>query len=84
MTKNEVEIKVKEIMIEDNEVLNDIEEIDGESTFDSLGLNSIMFIKKIVAIESEFDFELEDEELNMEKFNTINELISYIINKKGY
>ena len=84
MTKNEVEIKVKEIMIEDNEVLNDIEEIDGESTFDSLGLNSIMFIKKIVAIESEFDFEFEDEELNMEKFNTINELISYIINKKGY
>jgi len=43
-----------------------------------LGMNSISFIKMVVALEIEFDFEFEDEALDYNKFTSLNLLCSYV------
>ena len=45
-----------------------------------LGMNSISFIKMVVALESEFGFEFEDEALDYNKFTSLNILCDYIKN----
>jgi len=43
-----------------------------------LGLNSISFIKMVVNLESEFQFEFEDEALDYNKFTSLKLLCSYV------
>lgn len=43
-----------------------------------LGLNSISFIKMVVNLESEFQFEFEDEALDYNKFTSLNLLCGYV------
>lgn len=49
--------------------------------FNSVGLDSITFIKIIVALESEFDFEFDDEMLLITKFPTIKAMVEYVESK---
>jgi acyl-coenzyme A synthetase/AMP-(fatty) acid ligase/acyl carrier protein len=49
--------------------------------FNSIGLDSITFIKTIVALEGEFDFEFDDEMLLIVKFPTIKTMIEYVESK---
>ncbi len=53
--------------------------IDVNDKLQELGINSLSFIKIVVSIESAFSVEFDDEYLNFEKFNTVNDLITYII-----
>lgn len=46
--------------------------------FNSVGLDSITFIKIIVALECEFDFEFEDTMLLIKKFPTIKSMVEYV------
>ena len=43
-----------------------------------LGMNSITFIKMIVVLECEFDFEFEDDALDYNKFTSLNLLCDYV------
>ena len=43
-----------------------------------LGMNSISFIKMVVALEGEFNFEFEDEALDYNKFASLNSLCDYV------
>lgn len=43
-----------------------------------LGMNSITFIKMIIVLESEFDFEFEDDALDHNKFTSLNLLCDYV------
>ncbi|MFZ5351515.1 MAG: acyl carrier protein [Bacillota bacterium] len=43
--------------------------------------NSIDFIKIVVAIETEYNIEFTDEELETDNFQTVRNLIDFIINK---
>lgn len=45
------------------------------------GVDSITFIKIIVALESEFNFEFEDEMLLITKFPTVKSMIEYVESK---
>jgi acyl carrier protein len=60
----------------------------GEMTVDSdiasLGINSIDFIKILVALETEFELEFDEEDLNMKRFPTIQSIVTYIENKKSH
>ena len=56
-----------------------VAEINGDSTLEELGLDSIEFVELIVEIESEYGFEFDEEELNLEKYYCINDLIATII-----
>jgi amino acid adenylation domain-containing protein len=49
--------------------------------FNSIGLNSITFIKTIVALEREFDFEFDDEMLLITKFPTVKSMVEYVESK---
>jgi len=46
-----------------------------------LGVNSISFIKMVVALENEFNFEFEDEALDYNKFKSLNMLHNYVENQ---
>ena len=44
----------------------------------SIGLDSISFVKIVVDLETRFDFEFEDEKLSLSEFPTIKTLIDYV------
>lgn len=46
-----------------------------------LNINSITFVKTIVALESAFDFEFDDEKLLFSAFPTIGSMIQYVETK---
>lgn len=52
-----------------------------KSDLAALGINSITYVKLVVAIEEEFGFEFDDEDLEVGKFESLNSIISYIENK---
>lgn len=49
--------------------------------FSDIGVDSIIFIKIVVALESEFDFEFDDELLQITAFPTIKSMIEYVETK---
>jgi acyl carrier protein len=57
------------------------DDIKGIERLKDLGINSISFIKLTVNIELEFGFEFCDEDLDYNKFDTIQSILLYI-NKK--
>ena len=46
-----------------------------------MGINSILFVKIVVALENHFNFEFDDEDLNYDKFETMNDVYEYIKEK---
>ena len=46
-----------------------------------MGINSILFVKIVVALEDYFAFEFDDEDLNFDKFETMNDVYTYIKEK---
>ena len=51
------------------------------SDFASIGVESITFIKIIVALELEFDFEFDDEMLLITNFSTLKSMVDYVESK---
>lgn len=49
----------------------------------SFGINSVDFIKIIVAIETEYDFEFLDEDLAMDRFHAVRDLSDYVLQRIG-
>ncbi len=54
-----------------------IEHVTPEMELEKIEINSIGFIKIIVAIETEFDFEFEDEKMLFSAFPKIEDIIHY-------
>ena len=52
-----------------------------DTEFNSIGLNSIFFIKTVVTLETEFDFEFDDEKLLITEFPTVMSMIEYVESK---
>jgi acyl carrier protein len=69
--------KVKDIVAEQLGV--DLEEINMESSFvDDLGADSLDIVELIMALETEFDLEIPDEDA--EKISTVSDVVNYIKN----
>ena len=66
-------------------IVSTIESIIGDITLEtelaSAGVDSITFIKIVVALEGEFDFEFDDEMLLITAFPTIKSMIDYVESK---
>lgn len=75
------EKKVREILKENIKTSVSFDEIGTEHSLSEIGVNSIDFIKVIVAIETEFDFEFNDEDLDFSMYDNIQKIVSYIENK---
>ena len=59
----------------------DITNVDLNSNFNDLGINSIEFVKMIVLVEDALNIEFEDEYLDYGKYNSIDEWIKYVEQK---
>lgn len=59
-------------------------EITLSTNLSKAGINSIASIKMIVALESEFDFEFEDEMILISKYPTIKSLIDYVESRGSF
>lgn len=62
-----------------SEIISDNVSLD--MNFNSIGLDSITFIKTVVELEHEFDFEFEDDMLLITKFSTVKSMIEYVESK---
>ncbi len=72
-----VEEKVLEI-VKDYINVGENDTISIYTDFEEMSINSVDFIKIIVRVETDFDFEFYDDDLTMGRFNTMHELIEYI------
>lgn len=70
--------KIIEIITLNSDMENVNEYLHNNDDLFKLGMNSISFIKLVVNLESEFDFEFEDEALDYSRFNSLDLLCSYI------
>lgn len=69
--------KVKDIIVDQLSV--EPEEISMESSFiDDLGADSLDIVELVMALETEFDLEIPDEEA--EKISTVGDVVEYIKN----
>lgn len=78
-----MEEKIKELFViclEDESV--DKDSITTDSNLMEIGMNSFVFIKLVVALETEYGIEFSDEELDYNKFATVRDIMDYIESKK--
>jgi len=90
ITKSDIEAKLVQIYLkqmqemQNGSVITELSQIDFSSNQISLqdvGINSLGFIRLVVEIENEFQFQFDDDMLNIELFHSIQELVSYIDGK---
>ena len=79
---DEVQNQVKEIIYEFANV-KEAGQMTIDDNFSNFAINSVDFIKIIVGIETKFDFEFYDDDLQMGRFNNMHDLIDYIIERKS-
>ncbi|WP_024832489.1 acyl carrier protein [Ruminiclostridium josui] len=75
---NNVEMKVVSILKE----YSDKKDLSGaqilNNDFRGLGVNSLNFIKIVVAIEEEFDIVFDDSQINYELFGNVQDIVSLV------
>ena len=80
MTRNEIDEKVKEFLIDDLEI--DEEKIAPEALLkDNLGIDSLDFVDIVVIVERKFGFKIKPEE--MADVKTLAQFCDYIESKVG-
>ena len=77
-----IEERLKAIIYEVLEEKSLMDKFDAEAPFIDLGINSVKFVKIIVALETEFDIEFNGPELNYRNYKTWNNLIQSILEKR--
>lgn len=74
----EVLMEIYKIYIRDPQVAANLSE---NTKLEELSISSVDYIKIIIDIENEFDFEFDDEDLAPGKFITIGQMVDYIEKK---
>lgn len=78
MNANEIEMRVKKIVVEQLGVKED--EVSLEASFvDDLGADSLDTVELVMALEEEFETEIPDEDA--EKIVTIKDAVNYILHR---
>jgi len=75
--------RVKQVFIQALELDIDPDEIDDDEPLfgEGLGVDSIASLKIVFALEEEFGFEVDDEDLQVELFDSVHTLARYIEEK---
>lgn len=73
--------KIIEIIALNSDMQNAKEYLQNNDDLTKLAINSISFIKLVIGIESEFNFEFDEEELDFSKYASLNMLCSYVQEK---
>ncbi len=80
-SKKNIQDIVKRIVKENIQNPNSVENVSDEKFMESIDINSIASIKIIVAIEDEFGIEFDNNLLDVELFQSLDGLVSYVQNK---
>ena len=77
--------RVKQVFVQALELDVDPSEIDDDEPLfgEGLGADSIASLKIVFALEEEFGFEVDDEDLQVELFSSVRTLSQYIAEKSG-
>lgn len=73
-----IEDRVREILQTHAEISVARDDIGSDDNLIEFGINSVTFIKLIVALEIEFDSEFDDSLLDINQFPTIKSLVTYL------
>ena len=82
MNREEVIIKLKEIIIKTMELSVELEQIKGENLVEEIGFNSVDALEILVWVENEFDIRFPDEGLSSELLISLDNLADYVIRRK--
>lgn len=82
MNREEVIIKLKEIIIKTMELSVELEQIKGENLVEEIGFNSVDVLEILVWVENEFDIRFPDEDLSSELLISLDNLADYVIRRK--
>ena len=73
------ELITKNLIIFDDDVVF----IDDDNIFEKGFVNSLFAMKLVTFIEDKFDIEVDNDDLSIANFSTINKIVSFIEKKKG-
>ena len=82
MNREEVIIKLKEIIIKTMELSVELEQIKGENLVEEIGFNSVDALEILVWVENEFAIRFPDEDLSSELLISLDNLADYVIRRK--
>ena len=82
MNREEVIIKLKEIIIKTMELSVELEQIKGENLVEEIGFNSVDALEILVWVENEFDIRFPDEDLSSGLLISLDNLADYVIRRK--
>ena len=75
---SDIEKRIRCIISNHIDISVPIDNVGPDDDLTDIGLNSISYIKLVVLLEKEFDFEFNDNELNVEKYKTISSVVNAI------
>ena len=79
--RKQIESRLRKVLA-DNVTLNvPIEELALEDDLNHMGVNSISYIKFIVAVEEEYDIEFDDDQLTVGNLKNLDMFLDYIESK---
>ena len=83
LTKNDIILKLKDILIQADPRMKEKAEKGDENTdlFTELGLNSVSMLYMVISIEEDFGIRFDDVSVN--DFVTIGDVADYILKKKN-
>lgn len=76
--KDELRDRVMDLLRENVDDPSMLEQCGPDDDLSSLGINSLTFIKLVIATEMEFGVSWDDEDLDFRNFSTINQIMNYI------
>jgi acyl carrier protein len=76
MLTSDLNCKIRSILAENLEINPDY--INDDADLVDMGINSITFIKTVITIETEFDIEFDEENLDIENFRNLKSLIEHV------
>ena len=81
--RDEIHLRVKQVLVSTLQIDVDPEDLpDDEVLFgEGLGASSIATLEVVAALEEEFGFEVNDDDLRVELFESVNSLVEYVESK---
>lgn len=75
---DDIRARVINMLKENLEDTDGLENLQPDDNLAGFGINSVTFIKLVIAAEMEFGISWNDDDLNYEHFSTVNNIVEYI------
>lgn len=83
MEKVKIKNELKEIIIKCMDLNCTPEDIKGNDLINEIGMNSVDALEILVWTENTFEIQIDDEDLNADLMSSLDNLVDYILTKRG-